>query len=376
MKVLPLPVAVAILVSSAAAHAQVGGAVTASFSDLTVSIVSASGSAKSVSGFAPGWVAGHSNRPSEVDYSQDVYVGELLPTSPGRVLPVEGTVSTDRGLSTVSVSGNGITTRLSNQSLEWSGLYTGTPFSHGTEFSEAVLADGSVTKIQRDHWYQWNYTSKGALVGSVDFGEEGFITGVPVTLQPGETLSVTANFSVAASMSTSDIQSQLELLRDQVGDKEGRSFTADAYLSAQLAVGSSYDLPVSVSSPLCDGTNPSVMCDSYFSGSVMMGMVLKSDGTWAMALDRDESISGQNAFTAPVRFTFFNNTEEAQEVNVGGSMSVQMGMMAGYSDQWTTDTVLPLTPAPAVPEPSTWGLVALGLAGLAAHKRQRALRKN
>lgn len=53
MKTLPLPMAVAILFSSAAVHAQVGGVVSGTISDLAVSITDASGHARAVSGFEP-----------------------------------------------------------------------------------------------------------------------------------------------------------------------------------------------------------------------------------------------------------------------------------------------------------------------------------
>lgn len=369
MKTLPLPMAVAILFSSAAAHAQVGGVVSGTISDLAVSITDASGNTRAVSGFEPSWIASHANRPAEIDYAQDVYVGELLPTSAGQLWPTAGSVSTDRGLSTVTVGHNAITTRVSNQGLSWSGLYSDGAFTDRTEILEQVQADGSVATVQRDHWFQWNYMSKGALVGAIDFGAAGFQTGVPVSIQAGETLSVATNFSVDASMSATDVQGQMALLRDLVGTREGRTFSNDAYMSVQLSVGNSYDLPVSVSSPVCDGANPSVVCDALYSGSVGMYMVLKDDGTWAIAGDQDLGIPQHNSFTAPVRFSIFNNTEDAQEVTVGGSMSVHLGMVVGYSDQWTQDTILSVTPPAPIPEPSSWALVAMGLAGLGVRRR-------
>jgi PEP-CTERM motif len=376
MKRSTLVMALAIALTTASAHAQTGGSVSATLSDLAVSIQDAAGGVRSVAGASPAWYASHALYRGQLFFGeQSEGLDEVLPTASGAVMPTVGSSSRYQDLTSVDMTRSGLTVRVSNEGLGWSGIHSDNPYLSNRDVVTATQVDGSVVTVQRDVWKQSSYMSRGWLTSAAGFTQEGTQggAGLPVTLQPGEELSVTSRLAVDAFMSTADIQDQMTLLRNQVGDRPDRVFLWDAVMKVEYGLFGSLDLPdVKVTgSSLCDGTNPSIHCDVGYSGAVIMGMKLKDDGNWSGAFDDGQPIPQHNVFGAPVRFTFFNGTEEAKDFDVGGNLSVLMTAQVYYVDTWTTETVLSVTPPASVPEPSTWALVAMGLGGLVLRRRLR-----
>jgi hypothetical protein len=375
----PLVMALSIALFAASAHAQTGGTVSATLSDLAFSIHDATGGVREIAGASPAWYANHAvYRGQLYSVEQGEGLDEFLPTASGGIMPTVGSTSRYQDLTSVDMTPSGLTVRVSNAGLGWSGIHSDNPYVFSTDVLTATQADGSVVTVQRDVWKQSSYMSRGWLMGGAGFIQDGVQGGLPVTLQPGEELSVTSSLAVDAFMSKADIQDQMTLLRNQVGDRPDRVFFWDAVMKVEYGLFGSLDLPdvKLTGTPVCNGINASVYCNEGYTGSVVMAMRLNDAGNWNSGYDIDQPIPEHNTFAAPIRFTYSNGTEEAKELEVGGSLTVLMNAQVYYMDTWTTDTVLSVTPPAAVPEPSTWALAVLGLAGLAVHKRQRAALKH